>query len=1189
MRIEKFELIGFKSFADKTVFNLHPGITCIVGPNGCGKSNIVDAFRWVLGEQSAKSLRGEKMEEVIFNGSAQKKQKGMAEVTMYLAGMNTTSPILSQDNTGGSTDSTQGGISRSSDPGQGDTLSVTRRLYRSGESEYMINKTPCRLKDIKDIFLDTGLDFKSYSILEQGRIAEILNAKPFDRRFIIEEVAGVMKYKVRKAEALSKLESSRTNLVRINDIVTEVKKQINILDRLAKKAERYKKLSAEMHMIELKIERNEYQNIKDANQTIGEEYAGLKEKEAVLAAEITGTENRTQSRRIDLLDREKALELIQKDFQQMEREIAEIERTIAVSRNDISNLGDYRTRLLTQVEENDKRSVEISQRSEELKISSQQLASDMENHAEQLHQKTSAFRSIEEALAEQEEQIEEKRRGIFKVSEEISRLRNELSRQHAAYENHERRETNALKESEDARKILAGVEASISSVEAIIIGSNNENILLREKKGIFSEELAVCRSRLEEFLKSLAEVREEIASNQSRLESLREIVFDEPTRELIAARSDVRLLASVSDVIEVEAAYEKAVEAALYEKADMLILENEESVQNAVLSIKGAGTGRTAFMPLAPHPIAFSPAVPEGIIARAIDVVKIKEGFGTVAGNLLSTILIVTDLKAALAIAQASEGAYTLVTVEGEVIEPTGAVIVGEGKGIFRRKREIRELEEALETRKIALASLNDEILNAQATIAEKEASVREVELAIHNLEKEISLSKLTIDNYTEEMERTNRKLSYLTLEIEEAGREKTALNDVIAGTEQKIAADETRKAEIEEDTSRIQEAIAARKAEIEDHRSEVTELRLLTASNREKLEAVRKEIETSQKTLVDLQEKRNELLTEKNTIEARITQREAEIQEHDARLRKMVGEAEVFRLDISQKKEAMDQENAELFTIDQGLRILRQELSTIVHRISELDVQRAEHKMRLENIGINVRNNFGVEIEDLPVEEVSAEEQERLADLRSKLQEMGQVNLGTLEEYEELTTRYEFMNRQQEDLHKSIAELEEAISKINSTTRKKLRDAYETLNTKFGEIFVTLFGGGRAELVLTDESNILETGIDIVAQPPGKKLQNIHLLSGGEKALTALSISFASFLIKPTPLCILDEADAPLDESNTERYSRMLQELSNHTQFIVVTHNRTTMGVGQHLYGITMQEAGVSKVISMQLEEIAA
>ncbi|MDA8083141.1 MAG: chromosome segregation protein SMC [Nitrospiraceae bacterium] len=1215
MRIEKFELIGFKSFADKTVFNLHPGITCVVGPNGCGKSNIVDAFRWVLGEQSAKSLRGEKMDEVIFNGSAQKKQKGMAEVTMVISGMNTpkTPQVRFSDQTpeqaqaesaAEGTQAEDPAQNPSPDGGepknvemplnapvatQSDTLSVTRRLYRSGESEYMINKTPCRLKDIKDIFLDTGLDFRSYSILEQGRIGEILNSKPADRRFIIEEVAGVMKYKVRKAEALSKLESSRVNLTRINDIVTEVKKQINILDRLAKKAERYKKLSAEMHAIELKIERNEYQGIKDANQAVTGEYGSLKEKEAVLAAEITGTENKTQSRRIELLDREKALELIQKDFQQMEREIAEIERTIAVSRNDISNLGDYRTRLTTQVEENDKRSVEIGQRIEELQISGREIGQEMETHAEMLHQKTSAFRTIEEALADQEERIEEKRREIFKVSEEISRLRNELSRQHAAYENHERREANAHLESEDSRRILAGIESSISSVEAIIVGNNNENLILKEKQGILTEELAVGRNRLEELMKTLAGAREEIASNQSRLESLREIIFDEPTRELIEARSDIRLLGSVSDVIEVDPRYEKAVEAALYEKADMLILESEESVENAVLSIRGAGTGRTAFMPVAPNPLHSAAAQPEGVVARALDVVKVKDGFQAVASNLLSPILIVPDIHAAFAAARSAGGNFTIVTVDGEVIEPTGAVVVGEGKGVFKRKREIRELEELLETKKASLASLNEEIQTVQDTIAEKEETIREVQQAIHNLEKEISLSKLTVENYAEEKERTNRKLSYLTLEIEEAVKEKTALSEVITGTEQKIGADEARKAEIEAESARIQEEIAVRKAEIEEHRTEVTELRLLAASNREKLESVRKEIETSQKTVAELADKRSELLTEKESVNGRITQREAEILERDGHLRRLVADADVLRLDLSRKKEAIEQENAELFSIEQGLRGLRHELSAIVQRLSELDVLRTEHKMRLENLATNVRNNFGVEIEDLPVEEVTEEEQTRLSELRAKLQEMGQVNLGTLEEYEELTTRYEFLSRQQEDLSKSIAELEEAISKINSTTRKKLRDAFEILNAKFGEIFVRLFGGGKAALVLTDESNILETGIDIVAQPPGKKLQNIHLLSGGEKALTALSISFASFLIKPTPLCILDEADAPLDESNTERYSRMLQEMSSFTQFIVVTHNRTTMSVGQHIYGITMQEAGVSKIISMQLEDIAA
>ncbi|TAN39719.1 MAG: chromosome segregation protein SMC [Nitrospirae bacterium] len=1201
MRIDKIELIGFKSFADRTAFNLHSGITCIVGPNGCGKSNIVDAFRWVLGEQSAKSLRGEKMEEVIFNGSSLKKQKGMAEVTMVMSGMTGALQPAARENVpaGEQDDATAGdqgngnGDNRQPSLGlnlaSGETLSVTRRLYRSGESEYMINRTPCRLKDIRDIFLDTGLDFRSYSILEQGRISQILNSKPTERRFIIEEVAGVMKYKVRKAEALSKLESSRLNLLRINDIVTEVKKQINILDRLAKKAERYKRLSSEMHAIELKIERKEYQDLRDENEKINGEYTLLRENEAVLSAEITGAENRTETRRLELIEREKALEIIQKNLQLMEREIAEIERTIAVSRNDVTNLGDYKTKLLVQEEENDARVLEITARCGELQAEGQRISGEMEQHAEQLRLKTEAFRAGEEELAEKEEGLEEKRRDIFRVTEEISRLRNELSRQQSAFESLERRDAAAQRESEDSRKVLEGVEASINNVESVIMGNSNEKLLMHEKKTVLAEELSIGKSQLEELLRNLADQREDLASSQSRLESLKELVFDKPTRDLISSRSDIKLLGSLSDVVEVDARYEKAVESALSEKADMLILESAEAVEHAVVSLRGAGSSRTAFMAQVPPATSYPAELPAGVIGRAIDFVRVREGYSQVAGNILNNILITQDIHSAFEGLQSTSGRYTFVTVDGEVLEPSGAVIIGEGKGIFRRKREIRELDELIEAKKAGIASLNDRIQDLQSGIAEKEEIIRAVESSINNLEKEISLSKLTVQNYSEEKERTSRKLSYLTLEMEEAAREKEMLTGVLAETNRTLQEIEARKAAIEADAAQIQEEIAGRKSLIEEHRAEVTDLRLLTASNREKVEAIRKEIDSSQRTIAEIGRKKTELIAERDSLDQKIRGREAEILEHETKLRKAIADADVLRIEIGGKKENIEKENEELIAIEHGLRDLRQQLSSVVHRISDLDVQKAEHKMRIENIALQVKNNYGVEIDTLELEEITPEEQEKLADLRAKIQEMGAVNLGTLEEYEELRTRYEFMSRQQEDLSKSIAELEEAISKINSTTRKKLRDAFEMLNSKFGEVFVTLFGGGRAELVLTDESNILETGIEIVAQPPGKKIQNIHLLSGGEQALTALSLQFGGFLIKPTPLCILDEADAPLDESNTERYSKMLHNLSQETQFIVVTHNRTTMSVAQHLYGITMQEAGVSKVISMQLEDVPA
>ncbi len=1166
MRIEKIELIGFKSFADKTTFILHPGITGIVGPNGCGKSNIVDAFRWVLGEQSAKSLRGEKMEEVIFNGSAQKKQKGMAEVSMVISGLN--------------------GAGASGNGGQGELLTISRRLYRSGESEYMINKSPCRLKDIKDIFLDTGLDFRSYSILEQGRIGEILNSKPVERRFIIEEVAGVMKYKIRKAEALSKLESSRANLLRITDIIAEVKKQINILDRLAKKAERYKKLSAEMHAIELKIARNEFEHISEALAAVLKEHDGLKEKEAIMSAEISEAETKTESRRLKLLEKEKSLEIVQNDFQTAEREISEIERAIAVGKNDISNLSEFRQKLAGQEEEIESRSAEISGKCDELRSNAEKLSVEIEGNTEMLREKSEAFSSIEEELSGQEEQIEDKRREIFRVSEHLSGLRNELGRQQTSYESLERREAAAAKESEDLRNILSGIESSINEVESGIHGSNNEALLLKEKKEVMLHELSGFKAKVERLLTSLSSAREEFASINSRLDSLKEIVFDTPTRELLASSSEVTIMASMSDILDVDAEYEKAIESALAEKSDSLITGSHEDILRAVSSLKGKDVGKSAFIAASVSQSLTFGDVPAGIIGRALDFVKVSEQYHRVAENLLGGVLIVRDIDTAFSL-RASDLSHTFVTVDGEVVEPSGAVVLGGDKGIFRRKREIRELQEMKESKKSAIEDMNNDLQLSQEGILQRESAVKEVEVSMHNLEKEISLSRLTVENYAEEKERTSRKLSYLKLEAEEIMREKEAANAAISAAEEQIRSVEAKKAGLEQESLMIQEGISKRKAEMEGYRSEVTDLRLLITTNRERLDSVKNETESSVRTLEELKQKKLELQSEKESVRGRISQREEEILGQEARLRKLVAAADTIRIDISKRKEEIELENQDLLAVEQGLKSLRQQLSGVAHRLSELDVARAENKMRLVNLADSVRSNYGTEIEMIEIAQVGSEEEERLAELRNKVQEMGVVNLGTLEEYEELMTRYEFMTKQHEDLTKSIAELEEAISKINSTTRKKLREAYEELNSKFGEIFRTLFGGGRAELVLTDENNILESGIDIIAQPPGKKLQNIHLLSGGEKALTALSIQFASFLIKPTPLCILDEADAPLDESNTERYSRMLDDLSSHTQFIVVTHNRTTMSVAQHLYGVTMEEAGVSKVISMQLAEV--
>ena len=479
MRINKIELTGFKSFADKTTFHFHPGITCIVGPNGCGKSNVVDAFRWVLGEQSAKSLRGDKMEEVIFDGSVSKKPKGMAEVTMVVSGLDGTEKSKEGEN----------------GEGLSDVAYVTRRLYRSGDSEYVLNKNQSRLKDIKDLFLDTGLEVKSYSILEQDRITDILNAKPLERRVLIEELAGVMKYNVRKKEAQSKLESSRANLQRINDIIVEIKKQINLLDRLAKKAERYKKLSSEVRSIELKIAKRDYKALKDSSEKIIADFNRLREDEANKKAELATIENKTATNRLELLEKEKSLEQLLGEFQNLEKEISGIEKLIAVAITERDNSREYLVKLYQQGDEFNKKRAEFLIRQKDLEEAEAELLAEIETQKEFLSEKSDYVHSLEEELTENQTALEDRRKELFRISEELSNLRNAHSKLQSSLEGLVQREALSRKDVENLNTVLAETETALRDLESRLFERNNELMLLNEQKVMFDSELSTNKDK----------------------------------------------------------------------------------------------------------------------------------------------------------------------------------------------------------------------------------------------------------------------------------------------------------------------------------------------------------------------------------------------------------------------------------------------------------------------------------------------------------------------------------------------------------------------------------------------------------------------------------------------------------------------------------------------------------------------
>ena len=1166
MRIEKIELTGFKSFCDKTAFSLHPGITCIVGPNGCGKSNIVDAFRWVLGEQSAKSLRGNKMEEVIFNGSAAKKPKGMADVTLVVSGLN----AQSRDGNGGDA--------------QNLTV-VTRRLYRTGESEYQANKTECRLKDIKDLFLDTGLEVKSYSILEQDRISAILNSKPEDRRFIIEEVAGVMKYKVRRTEALNKLEASRLNLQRINDIVAEVKRQINSLDRQAKKAERYKKLSSEMHAIELKIAKRDYTNLKQSFENILAEYNSLKETEAVKRADLSKIETDSEKLRIELLEKEKAMEQIQNECRDIENEIADAERLMAVSRTEKENFKEHIAKLNALKEELESKKTALSQKHEELNSIELKFSVDMEGLLEDLKNNSALIDNLDNELREKENTVDTKRKEIFTITEHLSNLRNESGRLQASIEALDRKEAALIKDTADSKQQLDGIDTSIKNIIDSLENKNNKLAGLKNEREQQVSELSGIRGQIEKLRIGLSEAKEELASNTSRLESMKELLFDAPIREILSEGSNLHIVSSLSDILTADPEYEKAVENALAEKVNAFILQSISDIELAISKLKEKKLSRVAFMPMDAEDNSGHENTPGDVIGKAIDFVKVDPKFKTLAKNLLKNIFLVKDLKTALKNRKNNGGAF-FVTLEGEILEPSGAIIGGEGKGVLKRKRDIRELEETINKKKDAIESIQKELNISQSLLSEKESDIKNLESNIVDVEKELSLFKLTSENYQDERERTGKKISYLAIELKTIADEKETLKKQIEGKEASVKTLESEKNLSEQSLAALLEEIVRQKSSYEQQRGSITDLKLSITSYKEKIEAAQNERTSISNAMEELAQKDLLINDEIKSFEERLLQKDSTIAENEEAVRSKVLEANALRASISEKRENLSLENQELISGEQKIKSLRHEIDGLTSKVSELDIEKTEHRMKIENLTENTRQNYGIEIEDIQAEPVLPEEEERLVEIKTKIQELGTVNLGTLEEYEELSSRYEFLTKQQDDLNKSMAELEEAITKINSTTRKKLRDAYDALKIKFSEVFLDLFGGGRAELVLTDENNILETGVDIVAQPPGKKFQNITLLSGGEKALTALSLLFASFLVKPTPLCILDEADAPLDESNTVRFSRMIKDLAKDTQFIVITHNRITMESSDYIYGITMEEPGVSKVISMQLAE---
>ncbi|MDJ0852389.1 MAG: chromosome segregation protein SMC [Myxococcota bacterium] len=1234
MRLKYLQLNGFKSFVDKTRVEFKEGITGVVGPNGCGKSNVVDAMRWVMGEQSPRRLRGKGMDDVIFAGSEGRAPVGMAEV------------VLTFDNSNG------GGPPAFSAYSE---IQIARRLYRSGESEYLLNKTSCRLRDIQDFFRDSGIGTKGYTIVEQGRIAEIVSAKAEERRILIEEAAGIGKFKARRKEAESKLNSTRQNLLRVTDVLGEIRRQINSIERQAKKAARYKRLRETSRVLELSISAD------DRNDLIGEiENARGRHRELLdgltaIETRVAEQEASVQEKRLELTECERVLSQGSESLIALRSEIKEAEGRIEFGRRERETLAET-----------------VAARREELARLGEQLAVQEREAADTGDE----LRAVESALASHEDAVESAEEAAQTAKEALQELESERDASNVAVVDlltHIARSEDRLAHLEDRR---VTIDARLRSAdESLEVGQSEASRADQEQRALEDglRNLLAERDRLMGLLRAaleshervtreareaadrLREVRERRETRRARLESLRELVA---SREELADGARYLLERSeqsggsfglrglLRDLLEVDREVEPAVEAVLAERAGALVVERAEGAVEALDALREAQAGRGVLVALpAPEP-GTGGFVPLG--QPLLDRVRAREGYEDLARRLLARVNLVDDLREVVSVYGSGGVPATFVTPRGDVLTPDGVVRGGSeaAAGPLTRVRETRELEQEV-------AALDDRVAAAQAAHERAEAELAGKTDELENLRNRHHTAALAVANHEKDLERTRERVKALGEShegrvVERSGilAESEALVEEAGRLSRVLEGARAERSERQRSLEALVLRIGSAGRELTRLETVATERRVEHAGRAEKRDRLRAAFERVSSAARESREWITRREQEIASAEARREELAGVIEQSQEQLAGRLAEEERARASIDEKRDAFERVAAEVSRLDEAARELRREITSRRDQAGEADLAVRETELRLGHLEESTREKWQVELASWtlpPLEPVEArdaaaepveepaeadagegegaevapadataepeepeeaapdaarearrnaelarrprpEREKELADIRKKLQALGEVNLGAIEEHEELSERFRFLTEQKEDLDSTLQSLQDAISRINRTSRKRFRETFEEVSKRFSENFPRLFRGGKASLALTEAEDVLEAGIDIMAMPPGKRLQNVNLLSGGEKTLTAIALLVAVFQVRPSPFFLLDEVDAALDDANVGRFNEIVRELSGDSQFVLITHNKRTIEVSDVLYGVTMERKGVSKLVAVEL-----
>jgi chromosome segregation protein len=1186
LKIKRLEIHGFKSFPDRTVIEFPEGITGIVGPNGCGKSNIVDAMRWVMGEMSAKHLRGKAMEDVIFSGSDQRPSTGMAEVTMILGNEDGRAPTAYADFT---------------------EIAVTRRLYRSGESEYALNKVPCRLKDIYDLFLGSGVGTKAYSIIEQGKIGQVIVSKPEERRMIIEEAAGISKFKSRKEAALRKIEATRGNLLRLTDILNELKRQINSLDRQAKKAERYKEIETELRAIELHLCSLEFLKHSEDLQTLENALVGLEEREAVLAAQVGAHETQMESDRLALLEKEREYLSYQEEL---------YEKNNSVQLHQTGN--EFKSREIDSLaKQNETAAREIEVAKDRLSALDQAVA----QADEQQLQIDLKLASTQERCALLEKALEDARREEREAAlESDAAAQTQLSILQELSERQSRKEALGRRKVDLAGRIgkdqgeideidrqLGQLQTQRNQLQGVLGDVKQFKLDLVRQADSIVQTVAAQREELKAAEKRQVELKDQSALKHSRLTSLEELEknfegYKEGVRNVMLKRNQVdplkQIYGTVADIVETESAYETAVGAVLGEKLQYVVVKSQEVGLEALQYLKTQSSGRMSCIPLElreetdeePFPYEAEP----GVIGPLKRFIRVRDDYDRVGNYLFGDVVLVENLRRALDLWQGNGHNKTLVTLDGEVVDPSGIVSGGTNENgsqvILEKKREIKDLRDQVHVADAKLREHSDHVEQIRSRIGMLEHSLENLKKDSHGEELKIVHQEQDLNHLIGEIRRLTERRDKLSLEISAAMQDESETVAEIERMEVSLVEGEGRRSEIQTRIDQIKERTAALRNRLEELRGQLMEVKADLALVAEK--KIRQE-QDLQRQLGERSQEMGRLESARqgiNSANLQIATLKREIEESRQKVTELVlviqekeGSTVQLKQEVGALKDAVQNEELDLRQKRQALEAVRQELN---QRILGL----GEGRTRVQVLRQQILERYHADLSEIAKgyagQEIDVEAQgPRAAELREKLEKIGPVHLGAIEEYTELQQRYEFLDKQYKDLESALDGLSRALQKINRTTKKRFEETFHKVNELFQEVFPKLFKGGKAELILTDPENILESGVDIIAQPPGKKLQSVSLLSGGEKALTAVSLIFAIFIIKPSPFCLLDEVDAPLDDANIDRFNDMVRSMVERSQFILITHNKRTMEMTDTLYGITMEQPGVSKLVSVKLQ----